>query len=925
MSGSAAQAARLCLGMSLALGVMGQPSIACAQDAAEASAESARVTPAHTVAEAAAEPATAETATTIPAPELTPAQETAAAPAESPDDDAVALDEVVVTARKRQETIQDVPLSVKAFSSKEMEQRGYSGLDDIAAATPGFTYEGFMTGGAHGNPVIRGLAQTFTTSRIQNVSFFLDGVYLQRQSMLNLGLVDMERVEIVKGPQNALYGRNAFAGAVNYVTLEPGATPEGYVVGGFGDNGRQEYRASYTGALNERGTILGKATAGYIDYDGHTKNNHPVADADPEGPNLRGNLGGNNDATYSLSLMYVPDDEFRVRLNYYRSEIEHETGAGYSLSGVNAARFGLRFDDQNDLNCNTATVENISPFPPRTHTGFTAYCGELPRYASDVAPRKVAGIVVDPRAIGSTSETDAVTFLADYDITSDLSVHYLFGFANHASYTDGGASDEDPLEGRGIATNALITSVDNQNPLGYSFANTASGRPNSELKTFSHELRFDWQTTERLRSSFGAYYSTVKDEEWTTLFISDLCNADSAQNIENCNTPISAPNTLRQRTVLTAAPAYDQYVRQHGGVNRGEWTAFDESIAAVFASASYKFTGELEGTAEARFTFENKKVERYTDSFMLAPGESVTYLPPDRVIPFGNTLTSQIAVPTDEAKFNQFTPRAILNWNYTSDNMLYGSVAKGVKAGGFNNANTEAELTYEDEENWTYEIGSKNTFWGRRLTLNGAVYLIDWTGLQGGIPPTVAGLSTSDIITNIGGAKSIGIEFDSRLAVTESVSLDLGGTYNDAVYTEGTKYAAGEQVNGSFHCDGVTCPADGDIGGNQLARTSKIQLSAGLNYDTYVGAWGLGARLDTNYQSRQYVDPLNLAWVPERQLTNASLRLVSPDFHWEISGWVKNITDEDYAANSFLIGVFNQYMVGKGAARTFGANLKYKF
>ncbi|WP_372758682.1 TonB-dependent receptor plug domain-containing protein, partial [Litorivivens sp.] len=133
------------------------------------------------------------------------------------------LEEIVVTARKREESIQDIPVSVTPFTADSLERRGFTGLDDIAAATPGFTYEGFITGGNHGNAVIRGLAQQFTTSRIQNVSFFIDGVYLQRQSMLNLGMIDMERVEVIKGPQNALFGRNAFAGAVNYITAKPKA------------------------------------------------------------------------------------------------------------------------------------------------------------------------------------------------------------------------------------------------------------------------------------------------------------------------------------------------------------------------------------------------------------------------------------------------------------------------------------------------------------------------------------------------------------------------------------------------------------------------------------------------------------------------------------------------------------------------------
>ena len=82
------------------------------------------------------------------------------------DNSSTQLGAIQVTARKKVETIQDVPLSVSAFNAEDMERRGFTGIEDIAAATPGFTYEPFATGGAHGNAVIRGLAQQFTTSRI---------------------------------------------------------------------------------------------------------------------------------------------------------------------------------------------------------------------------------------------------------------------------------------------------------------------------------------------------------------------------------------------------------------------------------------------------------------------------------------------------------------------------------------------------------------------------------------------------------------------------------------------------------------------------------------------------------------------------------------------------------------------------------------
>ncbi len=874
---------------------------------------------------------------TIPVAELAPA------PTETKTEKSVELDGVVVTARKRKESLQNVPLSVTAFSAKQMEQRGYNSLEDIASATPGFTFEGFATGGAHGNPVIRGLAQQFTTTRVQNVSFFIDGVYLQRQSMLNLGLIDMERVEVVKGPQNALYGRSAFAGAVNYITLKPSAVPDGYLSLTLGDNGRKEYRGSYAGPLNKAATLMGKVTLGKGYYDGHTKNNHPVADADPPGLNLRGKLGGSSDEIYSLALAYVPNDKLTMRSSFYSGKQLHEAAPSYSISGVNAARFGIRFDDQNDLNCNTASVRDIQPQPPRTHTGFTLWCGELPRYASDVAPRTVDGIVVDPRALGTVASTSVATFTTDYEFLDGFSVHYLFGYADHDSFTDGGSSDEDPLMGRGINVDAIKTQANNQDRSAYEFVNTASSRPNSILETTSHELRFDWKAAENLNTSFGAYYSKVNDREWTELYLNDLCNADTPENIQNCSEPLSAPNTLAERTVMTAAAAYDQYTRQHGGQIRGEDTAFKDGISAVFGSLRYDFTDNLEGTLEARYTVESKLVDRFTDSFAIAPGEGICYgpncpasVPPAGctpttnvntapVLPVANTLCSGIAVPHDTAKFRNITPRAIINWNYAKNKMIYGSAAKGVKAGGFNNANTVEELTFEEEENWTYELGSKNMFFGRLLMLNGAIYYINQTTLQGGVPPSVGGLSTSDIITNIGGATSMGIEIESTLNITRELSIDAGLTFSDPQYKKGTKYAAGRQDTGAYHCDGVTCPADGDISGNQLSRTSRNQLSGGLNYGTKLGGWRINARIDTNYQSKQYVEPLNLGWVPARQITNASLRLASDDATLEFTGWVKNLTDEDYAANAFFIGVFNQYLVGKGTRRTFGTNIKFNF
>ena len=112
--------------------------------------------------------------------------------------------------------------------------------------------------------------------------------------MLNLSMIDMERVEVVKGPQNALYGRNAFAGALNYVTKKPGDELDASVTGTVGTDERYDVQVSVGGPLTPNKMLRGKFTYGYTEYDGHTGNNHPFAGANPPGaehPGQPGRLG----------------------------------------------------------------------------------------------------------------------------------------------------------------------------------------------------------------------------------------------------------------------------------------------------------------------------------------------------------------------------------------------------------------------------------------------------------------------------------------------------------------------------------------------------------------------------------------------------------------------------------------------------------
>ncbi len=149
----------------------------------------------------------------------------------------IALEEIVVTARKVEEKLNDVPVAVSAFTAQALQDRNVTSLADIAALTPGFSFEAY-SGGTTPAPLIRGLTQNALTDRNQNVATFVDGIHVQQQGNIDFSLLDLERVEIIKGPQNAQYGKSSFAGAINWVPQAADAGRVGRHGGPRGGNRR---------------------------------------------------------------------------------------------------------------------------------------------------------------------------------------------------------------------------------------------------------------------------------------------------------------------------------------------------------------------------------------------------------------------------------------------------------------------------------------------------------------------------------------------------------------------------------------------------------------------------------------------------------------------------------------------------------------
>jgi iron complex outermembrane receptor protein len=310
---------------------------------------------------------------------------------------------------------------------------------------------------------------------------------------------------------------------------------------------------------------------------------------------------------------------------------------------------------------------------------------------------------------------------------------------------------------------------------------------------------------------------------------------------------------------------------------------------------------------------------------------------------------SFVADPRRQRTWESWTPRFIVDWKPTEDQLYYVSAAKGFKTGGFNDQINlfEAERTYEPETNWTYEIGTKQSLLDRRLTVNLTGFWVDWTDQQVSIA-SAAGAANNIGIGNAAKSTSKGFELEVTARPAEGLNLYGSAALADARFDSyidpalaGIDRATGlistlpgfrlaQQANGVFGAD---------VSGNRLPRTSKWQAAAGAQYTGDFSAFGADqwyARTDYNFRSKQCAEPSNLACVPDQHRVNARIGLEGE--RYSLAFWVENVLDDrtppviirfsDF--NSFFTPPFvgtlkRAFQVTPADGRTFGVTLRLKY
>ena len=224
---------------------------------------------------------------------------------------AAAIEEIVVTARKREEGLLDTPLSVSALTASDLGRMQVDDLGDLSGIVPNLAFH--MGDAANAVVYVRGVGQRDSLSFADpGVGVYLDDVYLGRAQGAFLDVIDVDRIEVLRGPQGTLYGRNTIGGAIKYVSAPPSATPLVNVAAGLGNYSERRVRAVLSGPLGE-GNLLGRMSLAWGSHEGYTENVHPGA----------ASIDGDRDSlSWRAQLSYSPSDAWAVNLAVDRSENE---------------------------------------------------------------------------------------------------------------------------------------------------------------------------------------------------------------------------------------------------------------------------------------------------------------------------------------------------------------------------------------------------------------------------------------------------------------------------------------------------------------------------------------------------------------------------------------------------------------------------
>lgn len=816
------------------------------------------------------------------------------------------IEEVIVTARKKSEDIQSVPLSIKALTAADLEAAGVQDLRDVTFQTPGLTFNEGAGANSFSKPIIRGQTD-LSSNPDNNVPVFFDGVYVSNTSSIDFGLIDLARIEVIKGPVSATYGRSAYAGAINYVSALPGDEWSGYAEVTGGDYNKLNVRGGVSGPITD--TLKGGISASYDTFEG-TYHDNTTGE----------NANGYRKRDALLDFDWTPTSNLEIRpVVYYGND---------------------KFDP-------AATIYGPANCAVGAYYGYgQTYCGKVPGndYTDPTEHFTKKPQIADDGQYGATGNRRQV-LLANLQATLSVDGGTFTSLTGYGHYITNEYVEFDDAYGITADTYILppTAQVGGHGAGGTATGDTVTlpllfGYTNDNVDT-SEELRFTSLQDQPLRFSVGGYYAS-------THIYQDLQLAQ-----ETCAVPAGDYVSIQGGDAF-AAPCGQNFSNQKSAFR------LSNTIYAEFASADWDILPNLTLSTEIR---ETEEIASYKDLYAIytpSPYSGVYYssTPASTPCPLGKTAGGGCV--TFKKDFPSFTSRSSLSYKPTEGVMVYVTAANGDKSGGFNNNATYQ--TYNPEKNWTYEAGIKTTLLDDHLQLNGDIFSIQAKNYQIYGPPPGSKVPGGFITTNYGSLSTKGGEISADYAVDENVSLEAGAAYADPKFGSDAFAFGGStvaQCEAIPSCDPTgTAPTPGhpsgrlvDIlvpGSNPPAYNEAVSLKgftppyvSKFTFNTALqlrfpiwNDWFWTGRVDYRFESKQFYQyPEDYGYFGPKNIVN--LRTGIESDVWSAVVFVRNLTNDktpvtvqDAAATgaqNFQAGYFPVAVLPDG--RTYGITLKYKF
>jgi|GEM_PF-608065 len=627
------------------------------------------------------------------------------------------LEVITVTSQKRSQRLQDVPTSINAFTENELNDLGISNAVDIANAIPNIELN---SAGGNGNQIItiRGVGlNDFSLNNTPTTAVHIDEVPLSSNAMTGFSLFDLERVEVLKGPQGTLFGRNSTAGVVNFITQKPTDITEGYVTATVGNYDTLNLEGAIGGALTDsltaRVSIKSESSG-----EGFQTNTNPEANWTENGEvdkfAARVQLMWTGDDTTVLANIHTGSDKSQPWL----PQSEGTTG----LDGTPCASALVGRPDPSEC--------YIDGFFGAAYQGISDTDGDVHSGSYDFKP------VADDEYNGFSLRIDhELSFATFTSLTGVDNFHY-----RHKTDLDGIAGmDLQEIAGFiGLPINDSWQS-----------ANILHQYEDFEVDQFTQEFRLTSTTDGKLKWIAGLFYATE-----------DITNT-SGYASDNFGLFASLPFDFG---------GYGAVIENTGAIFNHYFEQENTSYA-VFAQLDYALTDETNISFGSRYTNDEKDFE--DEAYGIdEQGNRVVKIMPYSVDPT-NLTTFKQSMDTSNVSW-----KVGIDHKVEKDWMVYGGVSQGHKSGGFPGTIPFAEgdvAAYDDETILSYELGSKLSAFENTLRLDVTAFYYDYQDMQG-VYATTEGFDT---LNRVGDAKVKGLELSGTWLLTESLTWTFGAALLD--------------------------------------------------------------------------------------------------------------------------------------------------